>query len=487
MSDRYKRIATFLLVLTSIFFTLSLCLGGYWIANYYEINRLRAQLMNRKEIQEELLDDTESTYVLYPHRKGYIGYVLNPLMKEGTLWAAEGESYPINSLGLRGKEIKKKPGDVTRILLLGDSWLFGWFLKEEDRIGNRLQELIDEKLPSQKYEIVTAALPGWNVQCEAAFLKNHIHRIDPDYILWETMANDVLDAGGASPPGILTRFYSPQSPIQTPFTTLGKLINYPMPFVLNRIRRNFNFMVSSYERYDVPILVFSVDVDPALYSMALGKDTFPFPIVLLPETYKHDRERAWIKPNDFHPSPWLTKRVALGLSAHFSGLEWVSPLELDITETSLADEFVTLNDIEIPRERIEAYQRKYADWTEVELHEDNIQPNVGFGLAHRDKMCQRGILYLRIPENRDTVTIVFELEEMFLNYPHQVTFFVRDFEGKKTKAEFTIEEMTHACKLKLPQPRTAYSLYEIEWTFDYCECASPILCYSATLKHIFSE
>ncbi len=482
----YKKISLLLLVLCSTFFALSVFLGGYLFYRFREINLLKAQLMNKQAIQKELLNENDLDFVLYPHRKNFIGYTLNPLFKQGTLWSSDEEPYEINALGLRGPKITEKTEGVKRILLLGDSWLFGWFLKEEDRIGSQLQQLVDSKTEVGKYEVITAAIPGWNTQCEANFLKHHIHRIDPDYIIWEIMANDVLDANGVVPPGVLSESYSPQTPERTPFTTLGKLINYPMPFILSRYERNLELIHECGKQYGIPIFIFSIDVNPVFLKQISEKQDIPYPVLFLPDKYKLDKERGWLKPNDFHPTPWLTNIIATGLLKQLKKQKFIVEIDFKQDENEIAEPFQLYSDLQITQEHIEAYKQKYLTWTPSEFQTGEIQPNTGLGLVHRNKMSQHGYIYLHVPDERKSIGIYIQIEEMFLDHPHEVTFTVRDCDQKENKITMKIDHTIIQCDIPLPEPLNPYPLYEIEWKFDYCECSSPRLCYSATLMHVSS-
>lgn len=483
----YKTFATGLLVVSSIFITATVCLGVYLFYHLHEIRLLRAQLLNTSQVQNELLKNSNANLVIYPHRIGSIAYVLNPFLKEGTLWAPEGSAYPINSLGLRGESIEPKASGVQRIVLLGDSWFFGWFLAEEEKTGSVLRQRLDEKLGTHPYEVITAAVPGWNTECEAAFLENHLTRIDPDIIIWEMMTNDVLDANGAAPPGVMAGFFSPQSPNLAPVNSLGKLNQIPMPFILSRMRRNLHFIETFLKKYPIPTIIMAIDIDPALMAFLNQGSDFPCPILYLPDKYKLDEKRGWIGPGDFHPTPWLNQIMAVGIMQELSSRNWIPPIAWVPSETDVIQEFTKYRAEQSTEAAVARYLAHYADWTPSEFTRDTISGDIAYGLVNRDKMCERGILYLHVPPNRHHIVLQFAMEESLLEYPRRISVTVRDLQGRETTAEHRIENSQNRLAIPVPLPRHEYLIHELEWAFDFRECHGPTLCYSAELLKVSSE
>src|SRR6516162_505269 len=63
----------------------------------------------------------------------------------------------LNSHGLRGPDfsLTKAPG-TYRILMLGDSTTFGWGVREEDTIAQRLQSMLNNQAKGVSYEVINA-------------------------------------------------------------------------------------------------------------------------------------------------------------------------------------------------------------------------------------------------------------------------------------------------------------------------------------------
>lgn len=99
-----------------------------------------------------------------------------------------GLEYAINQEGFRMEsnlsEIKK--GSKKRILLLGDSFLFGIFLENEKTIATQLQKKL-----GTDYEVVNLSVPGWGI--DQMFQAYHKYRaqIQPDQVVLLFIDDDI--------------------------------------------------------------------------------------------------------------------------------------------------------------------------------------------------------------------------------------------------------------------------------------------------------
>ena len=89
-----------------------------------------------------------------------------------------------NSLGLRERWIKEK--SRPRLLILGDSVVFGWGVRASHRFQDKLNGMVSG------YEIVSAGVGSWNTVDEFIWLTEHINKIDPDGILLVVTDNDMF-------------------------------------------------------------------------------------------------------------------------------------------------------------------------------------------------------------------------------------------------------------------------------------------------------
>jgi len=134
--------------------------------------------------------------IYYPEAERYFskmipdqeyGYIHTP----GFCGKFQGVDVTINRHGLRGPEfeIKKSPG-IKRILILGDSVIFGWGVPQNLILSARLQKLLDEK--HANYQVIGAGVGSWNTRTEYEFFKKWGVKYDPDILILAVTANDIL-------------------------------------------------------------------------------------------------------------------------------------------------------------------------------------------------------------------------------------------------------------------------------------------------------
>jgi lysophospholipase L1-like esterase len=96
-------------------------------------------------------------------------------------------SFRTNSLGLRGPEIPPK-NKRFRILVLGDSYTFGWVLPEGDTYPALLQSQLSSE--GSNVEVINGGAPGYGTVQEEDFLKKIYPKIEPDYVVLGFVMND---------------------------------------------------------------------------------------------------------------------------------------------------------------------------------------------------------------------------------------------------------------------------------------------------------
>ena len=113
-------------------------------------------------------------------------YLYDPLLgwKNIPNWqaATHGKKLTINSKGLRGREQPyEKPLGVTRILVLGDSYIWGYGVADDEVFT----EALAERLPkgSGQYEVLNGGVSGWGNDQEYLFLKDEGFKYSPDIVV----------------------------------------------------------------------------------------------------------------------------------------------------------------------------------------------------------------------------------------------------------------------------------------------------------------
>lgn len=111
----------------------------------------------------------------------------------GTFQMPDSTSYVrINSKGLRDSEhsyLKKK--NITRIQFLGDSFVWGYGVEEEERFTNVFKRELDNYSPNV-YEVINLGTSGYGTDQEYLLLKNEGIKYEPDIVIM-AYHNDVAD------------------------------------------------------------------------------------------------------------------------------------------------------------------------------------------------------------------------------------------------------------------------------------------------------
>ena len=97
-----------------------------------------------------------------------------------------------NSWGFREREFKlRKPQDVYRIAVIGDSITFGQGIGEEDRFTNLLQRRLNGRSNTGGYEVLNFGKGGAETVDHLEFLRYPVLYTNPDFILLQWYVNDV--------------------------------------------------------------------------------------------------------------------------------------------------------------------------------------------------------------------------------------------------------------------------------------------------------
>ncbi|MFB6199730.1 MAG: GDSL-type esterase/lipase family protein [Candidatus Nanohaloarchaea archaeon] len=107
----------------------------------------------------------------------------------------ESKSHPsfhirTNSLGVRDEHIDAENSSI-RILVVGDSFTFGWGVQEQ----NRFTELVERRLDnstSRGVDVLNAGIPGYGMRDYYLFLKHRATRYNPDIVVVAFSYDDKL-------------------------------------------------------------------------------------------------------------------------------------------------------------------------------------------------------------------------------------------------------------------------------------------------------
>lgn len=103
--------------------------------------------------------------------------------------------FRINARGLRDDHeyAAGHPG-TTRILLVGDSFVFGVGVELKDTLGKQLERALNEAHLSQPVEVVAAGVPSYGIDAYALLIERWVPRLHPDLVIVALYpGNDLLD------------------------------------------------------------------------------------------------------------------------------------------------------------------------------------------------------------------------------------------------------------------------------------------------------
>ena len=114
-----------------------------------------------------------------------------------------------NRFGLRERDYEMpKPDGLVRIVILGDSMVFGWNVAAEDRMGVHLERWLSERAPrlAGRVECLHLGVPSWNILAESAYVRRQLSDLQPDLVVQIAVPNDLDDCAGPRGFGVMSRF-----------------------------------------------------------------------------------------------------------------------------------------------------------------------------------------------------------------------------------------------------------------------------------------
>ncbi|MFC1707716.1 SGNH/GDSL hydrolase family protein [Planctomycetota bacterium] len=98
----------------------------------------------------------------------------------------------INRLGLRGPAVGVVPvPGITRILVLGDSTAFGFYVAEKETFPAHLQDRLTGM--GRKVEVVNGGCGGWTITSQLRFYRERAVRLNPALVVLLFCNNDVVE------------------------------------------------------------------------------------------------------------------------------------------------------------------------------------------------------------------------------------------------------------------------------------------------------
>ncbi len=149
----------------------------------------------RQAALRQLLDPSQGINDTFPDAD--VGRVLIPGLEKAT---SDGRHIRTNRYGVRERDfVLPKPAGTTRVVLLGDSFVFGLGIDEGDRACTFLEASLRHHAthPGAGIECLQIGVSSWNARSEVAYLRRQLSLLQPDVVVHLLLQNDLGDTSAA--------------------------------------------------------------------------------------------------------------------------------------------------------------------------------------------------------------------------------------------------------------------------------------------------
>jgi len=159
-----------------------------------DLQQVLADPAIKQQIVAEFVDRGQGLWDT--HNDGVVGRRLQPWLdgKKGF-----GSTIDSNRFGLRERDFEvPKPDGLVRVVLLGDSLIFGEGVDAEDRVGVLLEQELQERsgLDKPYVEVLHFGIGSWDVVGASTFLRRQLSLVRPDLVVQLATSNDLDDSDG---------------------------------------------------------------------------------------------------------------------------------------------------------------------------------------------------------------------------------------------------------------------------------------------------
>ncbi len=158
----------------------------------------------RRQVIAQLV--SENRNIFDSHSDADVGRVLLPELSDRKLGEIQVST---NAFGMRERAYAlPRPDDVVRVVILGDSMVFGYGVADDERLGAFLETWLAERTPGfeGRVECLHLGIPSWNIQAETAYLRRQLSDLEPDLVIHIVVPNDVDDSAGTRGFGVAASF-----------------------------------------------------------------------------------------------------------------------------------------------------------------------------------------------------------------------------------------------------------------------------------------
>jgi len=97
-----------------------------------------------------------------------------------------------NSAGLRNSDEINEDESVFRVLAIGDSFTYGFYVHNEEAYPYRLEEVLEQTL-SGRFQVLNAGIPGYTVADSLSYMRDKGMALKPDLVILGSYTNDIFD------------------------------------------------------------------------------------------------------------------------------------------------------------------------------------------------------------------------------------------------------------------------------------------------------
>jgi hypothetical protein len=159
------------------------------------VSLLATEVILRSYFPRRTFEVLAASYPAMFNESDYLPYRLRPNYR-GRLARAEFDTeIRINSLGYRGEEFTRDKGDALRVLVIGDSYTFGWGVEDTETFSAHLQNTLRARYPGRRIEVINAGFAACNSpDTYYLYLKQEGLALHPDLILVGLFLGNDLDS-----------------------------------------------------------------------------------------------------------------------------------------------------------------------------------------------------------------------------------------------------------------------------------------------------
>lgn len=158
----------------------------------------------KREVVSELVNMSYGVYDSHPDPD--VGRVFQPNIdkQQGSLGTVT-----TNEAGFRERPfVLPKPQGTVRVVVLGDSYVYGNMVAADERMGVYLERFLQERAGGGEapIECLHIGIPSWNILSECAYMRRRITDFQPDLVVQIVVPNDLDDLAGVRGFGVLSTF-----------------------------------------------------------------------------------------------------------------------------------------------------------------------------------------------------------------------------------------------------------------------------------------